>query len=258
MNLAGTLIVYNGIKSDYCFVEAVNSLKDACDLVIIVDCGSSDGTQSILATLIDSKTKIINFSTEEWFRQQGREKLAYFTNKAIKEAKREGFEWQFNLQADEVIHEDSIPFIRAAIEKNNEGYWVRRINLWGNSQYQLNVPIERMPVSPQIIRLCKTNYLSIDDAESINCPASIDFFNEIRIYHMGFVRDKFKHIEKIKHIQKDIFLMDYDKRVDSMPQGFEPLSMGFSRQDLIPIEEKLPKYIREWAAVRDDTNGFVM
>ena len=157
------------------------------------------------------------------------------------------------MQADEIIHEDCFNAIRQAIETNVEAFYVTRIHLWGSSKTQLNVPIERMPCGVNIIRLAKTRYRSIDDGESLLAPAIPNFVNEIRMYHMGFVRDRNKHIEKIKHIQDDIFLIDHDKIIDTMQNGFVPYVM-FSKDDLIPIREELPIFIKEWANERDEIN----
>lgn len=258
VKLAGTLIIYNGISQDYCFLEAIECLQELCDFVIVIDCGSQDGTVEDLKGIGNEKTLVIYRDKREWDIMQGRTKLAYYTNIAIDKAVEMGYEWQINLQSDEIIHETSFTAIRHAISQNNEGYYLKRINLWGNSQYQLNVPIERSPVNTAVIRLCKTKYHSIDDAESILCPANIEYVEQIRIFHVGFVRNKYKHIEKIKHIQDEVFLMNHDTRVDNMPDGFEPLSMGFTKEDLIPVAEPLPKFIQKWAKERDDINGFIL
>lgn len=254
--LAGTIIIYNGISQDYCYEESIRCLQALCDFVLVIDCGSTDGTAKDLERFVDDKTVIVLRETKEWESVKGREKLNYFTNIAIDTVRKLGCEWQINLQADEVIHEDCFPAIRQAIEENNEGYFVERINLWGNSQYRLEVTQHRKPVSTAIIRLCKTNYQSVGDAESLACPANDSYYDKIRFYHMGFVRDKYKHIEKIKHIQDEVFLMDHDKRVDNMPDGFEPLSMGFTKEDLQLITEPLPIFIQEWAKQRDKINNF--
>lgn len=248
--LAGTLFVHNGLSQDYSYHAAIESLQALCDHVIVVDAGSNDGTYEDILTLKNDKTTIIRLTYEDWVNQRGREKLNYFTNVAIERAQEMGFEWQINLQADEVIHEDSFPYIRKAIELDEEAYLVTRINLWGSPYTMLNVPQRRKPVSTQICRLTKTNYRSVGDAESIGAPACPDFINKINFFHTGFVRDRVKHIQKIKHIQRDVFLIDYDKRAD-ISDTFNPWQWGFDRSDVVPIEGTLPKFVEQWAKQRD-------
>lgn len=248
-------MVFRGESLDYCYKEAIQCLRELCDYVVVVDCGSDDNTVENLRQFEDNKCLVMYRNKEEWDLIKGREKLSYFTNIAIDKTRELGYEWQFNLQADEIIHERSFPYIWGAIGENNKAYFCTRINLWGNSKYQLNVPQERKPVSTEIIRLAHTNFYSYDDAESLCVPlASTEYLNDIRVYHMGFIRDKRKHIEKIKHIQDEVFLIDHDKRVDNMTNGFDPMAMGFTKDDLIPVSEPLPKFIKSWAEARDEIN----
>lgn len=252
--LGGTIFIRNAIEYDYCLYEAVASLQELCDEVVVLDAGSTDGTDIMVRTLENKKTKIVCLPKEEWHKQHGRYKLAYFTNLAMASL---ATDWHINLQGDEVIHEKSFDAIREAIEvPNAEAYFVSRINLWGNSQHQLNVGYDRLPVGKEIIRLAKTGYLSIDDAQSIDAPADLSYLQKIRFYHMGFVRSKYKHTEKIRQMLVDIFEMgENDKKVDAMNGVFDPW-VHFSKQDVIPISEELPKFVKEWAAERDRINGF--
>ncbi len=252
--LGGTLFAYNAIKHDYCLAEAIESLKALCDEVVLLDAGSDDGTSKLIQSFADEKTKIICLPNEEWHRHQGREKLAFFTNVAIASL---STDWNFNLQADEVIHQDSFSSIRDAIEKPNaESFWVKRIDLYGDSQHYLDVPYNRKPVGTEIIRLAKTKYLSIDDAQSIAAqPADWGYLDMIRIYHCGFIRSKFVHTKKIKHMLEDIFLMGNDQNVEKMGDIFDCWKMGFSKEDVKPIEEELPIYVQQWAKDRDEING---
>ena len=247
--LCGTLFIYNGLSQDYSYREAIASLQALCDHVIIVDAGSTDGTLEDIKLLGNGKTTLISLDKSAWDAQRGREKLNFFTNIAIEKAQEMGYEWQINLQADEVIHEDSFKYIREAIALGEEAYCVTRINLWGNPNTMLNVPQNRKPVSTQIIRLTKTKYRSVGDAESIGAHASSDYINKINIFHTGFVRDRKKHIEKIKHMQRDVFLMDYDKRAD-LSETFNPWQWGFEKTDVIPIDMPLPMFMKKWAEER--------
>jgi hypothetical protein len=255
--LGGSTFVWNGIKQDYNFIETLNCLYELCDEISIA-VGGDDGTyeafQGWLCAQIGEvpkypkPIKFIHIFQSEWDSQQGREKLSYFSNKAIAALETD---WNFYLQCDEIIHEDSFEYIRQAIEHDVEAYVCRRLNLWGDPYHMLDVSQERKPVSTEVIRLAKTQYRCIDDAESIGVPEAHVFgdLDLIQIFHMGFVRDKTKHIQKIKHMQRDVFLMDYDKRADLSPV-FDPWQWGFSKEDVIPIPRPLPKFIQKWAEDR--------
>lgn len=114
----------------------------------------------------------------------------------------------------------------------------------------LDVPQSRKPCSTEIIRLARTNYRSVDDAESIGVnSASAEYIDDIRIYHMGFVRDRKIMKDKVIHIQKEVFQVDYDKKLDGIDY-FEPDRWFDPKQDLKFINEPLPEVIKGWAAKR--------
>jgi glycosyltransferase involved in cell wall biosynthesis len=250
MKLAGTLFVFNGIKYDYNFKESIKCLLEFCDHVYVVDAGSEDGTVEEILSLKTDNLTFIQRDKEEWDSQIGREKLNYFTNIAIKKAQEDGYEWQFNLQADEIVHEKSYKFIRKAISESENGFMVSRINLWKSPYFQLVVPQNRKPCSTEIVRLAKTEYRSYDDAESLAVPnVSIKFIHDIVIYHMGFVRDRKIMKDKAIHIQRDIFKVDYDKKLDGIDY-FEPDRWFNPKEDLRPIDEPLPALIKDWAKKR--------
>ncbi len=245
-SLGGSLFVYNGVSMDYNFIESINCLKELCDHVVVCDAGSADGTVEELRKLEDSKCEIIYLDGTEWAAQKGKEKLNYFTNKAIE---RLTTDYQINLQADEVIHESSYPWIRKAIETGAEGFLNRRWNLWGDPYHILNVPHNRKPCSTEIIRLTKTKYRSVGDAESIDCQAIYNFLNEIVFWHFGFVRKPDVMKRKVIHMQEEVFGMEHDKRLDASDK-FDPWAY-FKPEDTVGIhEEQLPKIIRPWARER--------
>lgn len=245
--LTGVTFAYNAISQDYCLKESVESMKEFCDEVVVLDAGSTDGTSELIKTFQDKNTRIILCDNEEWKSQYGKWKLSYFTNKAIDQV---NTDWIYYQQADEVTHEDSYEWIRRAINGGAEGYLITRINLWNTPYEQLNVPLERMPCSPQVIRLTKTCYRAYDDAENIDCVASDTFVERIRMYHMGFVRKKEAHRQKIIHMQKEVFqFADYDQKLNQC-ETFDP-KLWFSNADLQPIGEPLPKIIQQWAKERE-------
>lgn len=244
--LGGSLFIRNGLQYDYCFKEAIECMKEFCDEVVVVDAGSDDSTVDILKTLEDTKTKIIYLDKEEWETQHGMEKLNYFTNKAIEQLTTE---WNFNLQGDEVLSERSYTAVREAINSNiGEAYMCTRINLWGSPHKQLDVPINRMPCSFQIIRLAKSIYRSWGDAESIDAQCKMDFVNKINIWHYGFVRKKEVMKDKIINMQKNVFEIAVDTKLDNM--AIFDSTAWFTEKDLRLIDSPHPKIMKEWIKTR--------
>lgn len=243
--LGGVLIIKDGIKYDYCYRESIKCLQFLCDEVVVLDCGSEDGTAEDLLSLEDNKTLIVSVKKELWDKHRGREKLAYFQNLALSFLEAD---YYFLLQADEVIHENSFESIRAAIETDKEAFLVKRINLWGSANTFINVPDNKQPCSRHVIRLAKTKYQSVDDGESISADASQNFINGITIYHYGFVRKKEVMKAKIINMQEGIFEIPHDPKLD----GSEVFNseLWFSCDELSPIEELHPIFIQEWIKSR--------
>lgn len=246
-------MVYNGVSQDYCFEEAVHNLMSLCHQVVVVDCGSTDGTAERITQIArryqadgDKRMSIIFCDHALWRDQHGFAKLAYFTNMAIRHLQTD---WNINLQADEIIHESCFEAIREAIQNEDaQAYLVSRINLWKDPYHQLNVPQERLPVSNRIIRLARARYKAIGDAESIDAPARMDYVDKIRFYHMGFVRDAKIHPAKIRHMQAEVFETNVDPKLEGM-EVFDS-SQWFTDEDIEPIKEPLPLVIQEWAKSR--------
>ena len=247
--LGGISFVRNGIEFDYCYKESILSLLEFCDEVSVVDVGSVDGTSEILRELClsHSKLKVYRFDEDVWNNVRGKTKLAKFQNVAVCFL---DSDYQFLLQSDEVLVEKSYNAIREAMQTDAEAFFCKRINLWASPYKQLNVPQNRKPCSTEVIRLTKRGYMSYDDGENIAVPsASFDYVNEIRIYHMGFVRRRSIMKAKIINMQIGVFEMgNYDHKLD-VADEFDP-AQWFSETDLEPIAEPLPLLIQEWAAER--------
>src|ERR1700690_44917 len=173
MTLGGTMFVRDGIKYDYCFKEAIESLLGICDKVVVLDAGSTDGTFEALreVSLGNEKLWVIRTNGHEWHTIPGKEKLVYFTDMAISHL---DTDWNFYLQADEIIHEKSYEWIRKAINENEEGFLCGRVNLWQSPFLKLTVPQSRMPCSPVVLRLAQTKFRSYGDAESLQTNTCSD------------------------------------------------------------------------------------
>lgn len=246
--LAGVTFIHNGQQFDYCWRETVQCLLEFCDHVYLVEAGSNDGTE-LQMDYNNPKLTVIHYTNEHWNHTFGKQKLCFYTDAAIKRAQEDGYKYVFSLQCDEILSEKSYDWVRKAVEEGNEGFLVKRINLWKSPYLQLDVPHNRKPCSTEVLRLAKSCYTTYGDAESIAAPCTDKYLDLIKIFHMGFVRRREVHGDKIKHMQQDVFGMaDYDKKLDQC-DVFNP-DLWFGPEDLKPIEEPLPAIIQKWAAER--------
>lgn len=247
--LGGILFVYNGLTHDYCFLEAIQSMLPICDTVYVLDAGSLDGTREALLAHSHPKVKVIFCTHDEWASISGKEKLSHFTNRAIEVAQNDGCDWILSVQADEVLHEKSYSAIYKAMDSPHEAIMCSRVNLWGSPYTQLDVPHNRKPCSTEIVRLAKSYCRAYDDAESLaSNNVDFSFLQDIRIYHMGFVRKREVMVEKIRHIQQDVFGMTPDEKLKGMTV-FQPWAW-FDKIDVRLIDEPLPSVIQDWAKQR--------
>ena len=251
MTLGGSIFVRNGVKYDYCFKESILSLLEFCDKVSCVVVEGDDETEEIVRQLDSQNDKLfVTYLPQiEWDEQQGKaqSKLCYFTDIAISKL---DTDYNFYQQADEIIHESCYDEIRKVIESNEPAYFCTRINLWESPYLQLNVPQNRKPCSTEIIRLAKTQFRSYGDAESLAVPtANYSCVQDIRMYHMGFVRKREVMKAKVINMQEGVFEMrSHDVKLDQS-EIFNP-RLWFGPEDLKPIDEPLPAIIKDWAKER--------
>lgn len=251
--LGGSIFFYNPESMDYSWREAILSLKGVCDEVVVLDCGSDDGSAELVKEFEDEKTRIVCLPNSEWNSLRGKEKLSHFANMCKSMLTTE---WRLDIQADEVIDDRSYPYIREAIQRG-EAYFCHRINLWGNSQHYIDVENGRKPVGDQIIRLAKTKYFSVDDSEGIFAPAMWNYFDKIKIWHTGFIRNKHTHLKKIEYMLTKVFGMGNDPKLSEMNDGFDPW-VNFKKEDVSPIPIPLPDVLKDWANKRDEINQIII
>lgn len=252
MKIGGVQFILNGIKYDYCFRESIKSMMACCDEVHVLDAGSDDGTQNVLLQMEEvfgGGLKIYLMQDRSlWDSMKGHEKLSYFQNIVMDKAEQSGMDYLLLLQADEVIHQDSISNIRAAAETGKEAFVMNRYNLFKDPYHMLNVEQHRKPCSSEVIRLAKAYRRSYSDGEHI-ATATVDIYkslNAIEIFHMGFVRDRVKIVPKIKHMLTEVFNVEMDKRVGNEFKW----DNFFNEEDLAPIPKPLPIYVQQWAKER--------
>lgn len=248
--LGGSLFIRNGVKFDYCYREAIRCLIEFCDKVCVCFVDTGDGTYGGLRALEENHdnllVRIVSDMDWEHMTFHAKHRLSIFTNYAIEML---DTDYVFNLQGDEIVDPGSYEWIRRAMHEGYEGYMCNRVNLWGSPYTQLNVPHNRKPCSTEVLRLAKTCYRAYDDAESIAAPVEMKYLDKIKIWHMGFVRKREVHPDKIREMQGNIFCCGVDEKLTGM-EVFDS-TKWFGAEDLVPIEGDLPPLIRQWAKERE-------
>lgn len=250
-SLGGAIFVWNGISQDYSFRESIRCLLELCDEVSVVY-GGSDGTEEAVEELLLTKTgncNIVNLTTidqDTWDAHQGREKISYFMNEAIRRLKTD---YVFSLQADEIIYERSFQNIRDAIEIGAESIVAVRYNIWRDPLSMLNVEQSRKPCSTEVIRLAKQKYRAYNDGEhlAVDSVSTFKSLDAIEIYHCGFIRDPIKMVTKCRNMLVDIFNVGMDERIG---EKFDYRNFPFEGNDIVPVPGPLPKFIQQWAKER--------
>jgi glycosyltransferase involved in cell wall biosynthesis len=106
--ISGFMIVKDLLKQGYPFVEAVASSLPICDEFLISDGYSTDGTFEIVQKMAKLNKKIKVFR-QEWPAARRYTVLGEVTNAIRRKCK---FEYMLSIQANEIIHEDSVDFIK--------------------------------------------------------------------------------------------------------------------------------------------------
>ena len=138
MKVSGFTIVRNAIKFDYPIVEAITSILPICDEVIVAVGKSEDNTLELIKSIKSDKIKIIETIWNDTLREGGHV-LADETNKAFAAISSDS-DWAFYIQGDEMIHEQQLSVIKAAMQqyqddKSIEGLLFNYNHFYGSYDY---------------------------------------------------------------------------------------------------------------------------
>ena len=138
MKISGFSFVRNGVKLYYPIVEAIKSILPICDeFVIAVGKGDDDDdTRQRIAAINDPKIRIIDTVWDPKYCVRGAIN-SWQTDVAMKAC---SGDWLFYLQADEVVHEEDLPIIKARCQellndKEVEGLLFNYRHFWGDYQH---------------------------------------------------------------------------------------------------------------------------
>lgn len=113
MKISGFTFIRNGNVLGYPFIASIKSLLPLCDEVIVNVPNSTDGTLESVRAINDPKIRIVESVWDEQQRTSGLA-LSHHTNLALKQCTGD---WCVYIQGDEVLHEGTLPAMRAAMEQ---------------------------------------------------------------------------------------------------------------------------------------------
>jgi glycosyltransferase involved in cell wall biosynthesis len=117
MKVSGFTFLRNGQKLGYPFVASIRSILPIVDEFVIALGPCDDDTEKMLRKIGDPKIRVIPTQWNERIRSDYSVKgFVFGQQKSIALFNCTG-DWAFYLEADEVLHEDDLPKIRAAMEK---------------------------------------------------------------------------------------------------------------------------------------------
>lgn len=136
MKISGFSFVRNGFDYGVPFTESILSILPICDEFVVAVGDSKDGTKEAIEQLGYDKIKIIDTTWNPDLRAGGKV-FAQQCNIALDNITGD---WAFHLQADEVIHEKSLPVIQqiiAAYENDErvEGFILPFLHFWGDYKH---------------------------------------------------------------------------------------------------------------------------
>jgi hypothetical protein len=202
MKVTGFSFIRNAIRYDYPIVEAITSILPICDAFVVAVGKSADETLALIRAIDSPKISIIETEWDDSLREGGKV-LAIETNKAFA-AIAADTDWCFYIQGDEVVHEQYLPAIRAAMETHLhapdvDGLLFHYLHFYGSYDY---VGDSRKWYRHEI-RVIKNNrnITSYRDAQGFRMRnggklrvKAIDAY----MYHYGWVKDPF-----IRNLQQE-------------------------------------------------------
>lgn len=199
--ISGFTFVRNAIRFDYPLRESLLSLMPLCDEVVVAVGRSDDQTLELVRTLDDGRLKIIETVWDDSLREGGRV-LAQQTDIALSHCRGD---WCIYLQADEVLHEEDGPKLRAAIaaadsDAGVEALLMRYVHFYGSYDW---IGAGRQWYRQEIRALRNTgSVVSWGDAQGFRRRDGDRFEKlrarrtDVRVFHYGWVKHPKVQLEK--------------------------------------------------------------
>lgn len=246
MTLGGNIVTRNCIEQDYCWREAIQSLLPVCDMISVSDGESTDGTQEEIRAWMEREPKIV-LNVYPWPDPKGN---AYFFADWLDYNRQHiKADWEFQLDADEILHQNSYEEIRKFIEgpQNRTGV-VTRFNFWRDHRHLIP---EGVCCGKRVIRLARQDLFLASDGydKRGELAAGMGTGTSIQIGHYGFIRNREAFFVKARRLQ-GYFFDTYDPRLEQA-EKFEgnwsemPGVTGWEGR-LDPFTGTHPQAVHDW------------
>jgi glycosyltransferase involved in cell wall biosynthesis len=211
MKVSGFTFLRNGQQLGYPFVASIRSILPIVDEFVVALGPCDDDTEKQLREIGDPKIRIVPTQWNEQIRPDYSVKgFVYGQQKSIALFNCTG-DWAFYLEADEVVHEDDLPKIRAAMEGHLEDERVEALafdylHFYGNANtyawspgwYRSEVRIIRNTIpawGPEGLF-----FVVLDTHKRGRYPRAAH--TGATIYHYGWVRSEAQMDAKVAGVQK--------------------------------------------------------
>lgn len=151
--VSGLAIIRNGVQLDYAFIESIRSALPICDefLCVVGDC--TDDTREQILGLNDPKIRIVDTVWSDLVEPR-KCLLAQQTNIGLHMCRGA---WCLYMQSAEVLHEESLPRLRALMEATAsdpkvEALLLERLTFYGDGQHVLRAYPEAFKYVPRMIK----------------------------------------------------------------------------------------------------------
>ncbi len=253
MSLSCIMIIKNGIKNGYPFLESIRSMVDIADEFLISDGYSEDDTYAYLMAA-GEKFPHITLYRDEWSASSFGESIADITNRLKDRAR---CDWVYNLQADEIVHEELLSQIKKISTQAPAPYQsigLKFLHFVGDFYH-----VETRPGYEVAIRMVPNGQQAFVAGDGWTFAGAVDPVGVIespQVFHFGWVYCKnniYKRINQARHIYTEQpsylddlkFCVEVERNVDNDPESV----FGWQRKML--AYRKIRSYKGSYPAVAE-------
>ncbi|MGH7442705.1 MAG: glycosyltransferase family 2 protein [bacterium] len=208
LKISGFTIARNAVRFAYPLEASIRSLLPLVDELVVALGDSDDGTADLVAGIKDSRILVVPTVWDMSQREAGKV-LSQQTNLALERC---SGDWGLYLQADEVLHEDDLPALKAAmrthLEDGTEGLLLRYRHFYGSFRTIQDHPRKWYTVAVRAIRLGLA-VESWGDALGFRMRLPGGRVRDLRtaraaaaVHHYGWVRPPHVMLEKQRNLDR--------------------------------------------------------